>query len=104
MRASSLADELRIAEEQASEVDAQNMALEQQTVQMRHTMAELEISYRRCLLESQKAHDAVEALMEQLREEMGITDPKALSRYAISADAEREGVESENLASSSNEL
>ncbi len=103
-RASSLADELRMAEEQAGEVDAQIMALEQQTVQMRHTMAELEVSYRRCLLESQKAHDAAEALMEQLNEEMGITDPKALSRYAVSVDTQLNGAQEENLASSNDEL
>jgi len=50
-------------------------------MQLRHTMADLEVSYRRCLLESQKARDAVEALLEQLQEEMGVTDPRELVRY-----------------------
>jgi len=75
-----LANELRVVEEEANEIDQQIMTLEQQTAQMRHTMAELEVVYRRCLLESQKARDAVEALLAQLREEMGITDPKDLVR------------------------
>lgn len=75
-----LANELHVVEEEASEIDQQIMTLEQQTVQMRHTMTGLEVVYRRCLLESQKARDAVEALLEQLREEMGIADPKNLAR------------------------
>src|SRR5258708_27308871 len=45
-------------------------------------MAELEVTYRHCLLESQKARDAVDALLEQLHEEMGVTDPRELVGYA----------------------
>jgi chromosome segregation protein len=78
-----LAEALRVAEEQASKIDEQILSLEQQTLQMRHTMNELEVSYRRCLLESQKARDAVESLLEQLHEEMGISDPRELLRYTI---------------------
>jgi chromosome segregation protein len=48
---------------------------------MRQTMNELEVTYRRCLLESQKARDTIESLLEQLHEEMGITDPGELLRY-----------------------
>src|SRR2546426_2119456 len=58
------------------------MALEPQTAQIRHTLTELEGVYRRCLLESQKAQDAVDILLEQLHEEMGVTDPHELSGYA----------------------
>jgi chromosome segregation protein len=50
-------------------------------------LTELEGVYRRCLLESQKAQDAVDIILEQLREEMGVTDPKELNGYANSADA-----------------
>jgi chromosome segregation protein len=78
-----LAEALRVAEEQASKIDEQILSLEQQTLQMRHTMNELEVSYRRCLLESQKARDAVESLLEQLHEEMDITDPRELLRYTV---------------------
>jgi chromosome segregation protein len=45
-------------------------------------LAELEVAYRKCLLDSQKARDAVESLLEQLNEEMGITDPRELTNYA----------------------
>ena len=77
-----LAEKLREVEKQAGEIDGQITALEHEIMQLRHTMADLEVSYRRCLLESQKARDAVDALLEQLQEEMGITDPGELVRYA----------------------
>src|SRR6266849_884746 len=54
VRVRKLAEELRMVEGGASEIDQQTMALEQQTLEMRHTMTELESVYRRCLLESQK--------------------------------------------------
>jgi chromosome segregation protein len=78
----SFAEKLREAEEQASEIDGQITTLEHEIMQLRHTMADLEVSYRRCLLESQKAQDAVDALLEQLQEEMGVTEPGELVRYA----------------------
>src|SRR5258707_2604820 len=72
-----------MAEEQAGKIDEQILSLEQEILQMRQTMNELEVTYRRCLLESQKARDAVESLLEQLHEEMGISDPRELLRYTI---------------------
>jgi chromosome segregation protein len=77
-----LAEQLREVEKQAGEIDGQITTLEHEIMQLRHTMADLEVSYRRCLLESQKARDAVDALLEQLQEEMGVTDPGELVRYA----------------------
>lgn len=76
-----LAEKLRDTEVQASEIDGQITTLEHEIMQLRHTMADLEVDYRRCLLESQKARDAVDALLEQLHEEMGVTDPTELTRY-----------------------
>ncbi len=81
-------DALRTLEEQATEIDHQAAALEQETIQLRHTLAELEGAYRRCLLESQKARDAVESLLEQLHEEMGMDDPGDLSAYAERLDGD----------------
>ncbi len=83
-RTQMLTEALRVAEEQTTEIDRQITAQEQEILQLRHGMAELEVNYRRCLLESQKARDAVEALLELLREEMGVTDPRELGRYATS--------------------
>jgi chromosome segregation protein len=79
-RTLTLTDELHRVEAEASNVDQELMTLEQQTLQQRHVLAELEVSYRSCLLESQKARDAVETLLEQMREEMGVTDPRELVR------------------------
>src|SRR5260370_23715492 len=45
-------------------------------------MGGVEVTYGHCLLESQKARDAVDALLEQLHEEMGVADPKELVGYA----------------------
>jgi chromosome segregation protein len=73
---------LRQAEEHASTLDQQMSNLEQETLHLRQQMTELEVLYRKCLLDSQKARDAVEALLEQLQEEMSITDPRELIGYA----------------------
>jgi chromosome segregation protein len=86
-RAQTFTRELRDVEERSSEIEQQLVALEQQTSQLRHTLTELEGVYRRCLLESQKAQDAVDIILEQLREEVGVADPKELNGYAVSADA-----------------
>ncbi len=79
-----LEEKLRDAEMQASEIDGQITTLEHEITQLRSTMVDLEVSYRRCLLESQKARDAVDALLEQLHEEMGVTDLGALVRNITS--------------------
>ncbi len=78
----SCAEQLRIAEEKSREIDQQVVSVEQEIGQVRQSLNELEIAYRRCLLDSQKARDALDTLLEQLQEEMGISDPKELSRYA----------------------
>ncbi len=97
-REQTLVNELHSVEEQSNEIDRQLMGLEQQTLQLRHTMSELEGVYRRCLLDSQKARDAVESLLAQLQEEMGVSDPKELSGYAARADAQVNGIEEGDAA------
>lgn len=74
---------LRKAEEEAGALDAQISMLEQEMLQLRQRGTELEVGYRKCLLDSQKARDAVESLLAQLQEEMGITDPHELARYTL---------------------
>ncbi|MHB8596263.1 MAG: chromosome segregation protein SMC [Ktedonobacteraceae bacterium] len=83
-------EELRIAEGQAAAIEANIATLEKQNLELRHTMTDVEGVYRRSLLESQKACDALETLLQQLQEEMGVTDPKELHRYAAQADASTE--------------
>ena len=81
-RVQAQAELLRQAEENASALDQQIGTLEQETLELRQKLTEIEVVYRKCLLDSQKARDAVETLLEQLNEEMGITDPRELTRYA----------------------
>lgn len=99
-RSQKLANELHELEAQAHEIDQQIMALEQQTMQVRLAMNELEVSYRRCLLDSQKARDAVEALLEQLQEEMGIDDPKSLNNVVARTAPEESGANGASTSSS----
>ena len=82
-KAKALLDELHQVEAQASGIEQQVVTLDQQTAQLRQALTGLEGGYRRCLLESQKAQDAVDSLLEQLREEMGVTDPQELSSYTL---------------------
>jgi chromosome segregation protein len=105
-RSEMLTHALRVAEEEAGEIDQQVLALEQEVLQMRHTMSELEAAYRHCLLESQKARDAVDALLEQLQEEMDITDPRELVRYAATdyKVAEVPDESDENMSSNETEV
>src|SRR5260221_171358 len=99
-----LTDALRVAEEEAGELDQQVIAVEQEILQVRHTMAELEVTYRHCLLESQKARDAVDALLEQLHEEMGITDPRELVGYAANGYKVAEAPDDSDTAEAETEI
>ncbi|MBE3560768.1 MAG: chromosome segregation protein SMC, partial [Ktedonobacteraceae bacterium] len=73
-----LDEELRTVEGQLAEVEQEISSVEQQRVQAQQAMTTQEATYRRALLDSQKARDAVESLLAQLQEEMGVTDPGAL--------------------------
>src|SRR6266700_2868818 len=99
-----LANELHTVEEQANDVDRQLVVLEQQVTQVRHTLTERENAYRRYLLDSQKARDAVDSLLEQLREEMGMSDPKELSSYVARADEGAEANDAHSVPSDADAL
>jgi chromosome segregation protein len=78
-KAQTLAGKLQVVEGRLTDVDQQIAIVEKQRIKLQQTMSEQEGIYRRALLESQKARDAVETLLEQLREEMGIENPEALT-------------------------
>ncbi|QBD77963.1 chromosome segregation protein SMC [Ktedonosporobacter rubrisoli] len=86
-RGCALEGELHRVEEQLTAVDGQISTLERQRGQMQQTRTEQETLYRRALLDSQKARDAVETLQEQLREELGINEPADLLRQAVAASS-----------------
>jgi chromosome segregation protein len=104
MRARALADELRKVEEQLAEVEQQMTTLEGQRTQMQQAMGEQESIYRRSLLESQRARDAVETLLEQMREEMGVTGPEDLVQQTINADVSPEAVKGNGHATPASEM
>ncbi|GAC1358082.1 MAG: chromosome segregation protein SMC [Ktedonobacteraceae bacterium] len=76
-----LSEALRAIEGELTQVDQHITVSEQRRMQVQQRMTEQETLYRRALLESQRARDAVTTLLEQLREEMGIDDPQALATY-----------------------
>src|SRR5205823_6433461 len=81
LHAKKLTCELHLAEEKAGEVDQQILTLVQETLQLRHLLNELEVAYRRCLLDSQKARDAVEALLNNCKKKW--VSPTRKSWYAL---------------------
>lgn len=72
---------LQSVEAQSGETDQQVAALEQRRTILQHGSREQEASYRRSLLDSQKARDAVETLLTQLQEDLGISSPEELAKH-----------------------
>ncbi len=66
-------------EGELAEIEGQISNIEQQRTQAQQRLNEQETLYRRSLLESQRARDAVESLLTQLQDEMGISDPQELA-------------------------
>lgn len=73
---------LREAEEQAAEFDRQLLELERGQSSLRQDQARLEVEYRRCLLEVQRSRDALETLLQQMQEELDMSDPALLAERA----------------------
>ncbi|MBV8823083.1 MAG: AAA family ATPase, partial [Ktedonobacteraceae bacterium] len=82
-RARVCVEQVRKAEAQLTHIDQQVTSVEQKRTQIQQAITELEVIYRRSLLERQRASDAVETLLQQLHEEMGIADPKELELEVI---------------------
>ena len=80
-------NEVHQIEAELTDIEQQSSALEQQRGKLQQAANEQESSYRRSLLASQKARDAVETLLSQLQEEMEITDPNELSRHGASIES-----------------
>ncbi|MBV9712820.1 MAG: chromosome segregation protein SMC, partial [Ktedonobacteraceae bacterium] len=95
-RTHTLADELHIVEGKLGEIDQQISTVEQERMKTHSTMTEQEAIYRRSLLESQRARDAVESLLEQMHEEIGIDDPRELANARLSEDGGNEEANKQN--------
>jgi chromosome segregation protein len=74
-RASALTGDLKNVEGQLSEIEQQVASIEKQRMQTQQSLKEQEALYRKALLESQRARDAVESLLSQLQEEILLQYP-----------------------------
>ncbi|GCE49580.1 chromosome partition protein Smc [Thermosporothrix hazakensis] len=90
-KANMLATNLQTVEAQLADVEQHIAAIDRERMQLQQRKNEQENIYRRSLLECQRARDAVETLLTQLQEEMGIEDPQELSRYANREDETGDG-------------
>jgi chromosome segregation protein len=90
-QARDLGASLHEAEEQVAEDNRQLLELEQGQGDLRQEQAKLEVDYRRCLLDVQRSRDAVEALLQQMQEELGISDPALLSEQESAEGGDQVG-------------
>lgn len=77
---------LHEAEQQVEGYNSQLLELERGQGDLRQEQAKLEVEYRRCLLDVQRSRDNVEALLQQMQEELGINDPALLSEQRGTED------------------
>jgi chromosome segregation protein len=85
-QARDLGARLHEAEEQVAEHNRQLLELERGQGDLRQEQAKLEVEYRRCLLDVQRSRDAVETLLQQMQEELEISDPALLSERGTGED------------------
>jgi chromosome segregation protein len=95
---SALSSDLKNGEGQLSEIEQQVAGVEKQRMQIQQSLNQQEAHYRKALLESQRARDAVESLLSQLQEEMDISDPHELLDQ-VTAQSEKSQGEDEEHAS-----
>lgn len=88
-------EQLHKAEAELTAIDQQVTSVEQQRTQIQRAITEQEVVYRRSLLERQRANDAVETLLQQLHEEMGISDSKELELIEFSDNSSQAVAEGE---------
>ncbi len=76
------------AETALQTIEQQVGSIEEELTALRQQLTACELLYRRALLDSQKARDAVEALQVQMQEDLGLTSPQELLRLASGSSAE----------------
>ncbi|HEX8032814.1 MAG TPA: AAA family ATPase, partial [Ktedonobacterales bacterium] len=93
-----LGEALRERDTRQADLERQAVDLERGQNAERQDLARLEVEYRRSIVESQRARDAIETLAQQIREELGAEgedDPLALIVGAGVASAEDGAAEQE---------
>lgn len=95
-RVRSLGEALRANDEAQAEMERQVASLERGQSAERQELARLEVEYRRAIIDSQRARDAIETLSTQIRDELGMEgDIDPLPAIVSAADEEPDGAEPE---------
>jgi len=92
-RVQSLGEELRVSDARQSELEQQALELERGQGAERQDLARLEVEYRRSIVEAQRARDAIEALAQQMRDDLATeedenADPQALVDAVLSGQSD----------------
>ena len=82
-----LGEQLQQRDTRQAELERQALELERGQSHERAELARLEAEYRRCIVDAQRARDAIEALAQQIREELGSEDEEADDDGADAAEA-----------------
>lgn len=86
-----LGEQLRAADARQSELEQQALELERGQSGERQELARIEVEYRRSMVEAQRSRDAIETLMQQMREDLAgddDADPQALLDSLMTAQNE----------------
>ena len=97
-RTRELSDQLRERDTRQVELERQALELERGQSAERQELARIEVEYRRGIVESQRARDAVDALAQQIREELAAEgDDDPLERLVAQIEAQGDEDESREL-------
>jgi chromosome segregation protein len=95
-RVRELGEQLREQDARQADLDRQIRELEHGQSTERQELARLEVEYRRLIVESQRARDAVEALAQQIREEMATdSDEDPLAAFLARVARQQEDADDE---------
>jgi chromosome segregation protein len=85
-----LGDAMRERDAGQADLDRQLGEIERSQHAEREQLAALEVEYRRCIVEAQRAHDAIEALVLQMREELMADDDGDPVQTLVGGEADSE--------------
>ncbi|MGH2487854.1 MAG: AAA family ATPase, partial [Ktedonobacterales bacterium] len=102
-RVRTLSTEAQTAEQRQSDLDRQIQELERGQNSERQELARVEVEHKRSVIESQRARDAIETLIQQIREELTDGDGDPVEAFAVAEvgqdDDAREAEATEALSS-----
>jgi chromosome segregation protein len=90
-RVQALGEQLRLSDARQSALEQQALEIERGQSTERQELARIEVEYRRGIVEAQRARDAIETLLRQIREDLAgddDTDPQVLLNALMSGQAD----------------